>query len=114
MLAAHEWFGVPHHTAFPLGRGTLGGFRWELFDPETMPCVEIASKQGNGEYFGAPYAALPSGVGGTIREGLERKLRFGFVGATDTNIARPGSFTAQEKTPAAAGTDGGVCACPGA
>ena len=97
LLAGHEWFGVPHHTAFPLGRGTLGGFRWELFDPETMPCVEIASKQGNGEYLGAPYAALPSGVGGTIREGLGRKLRFGFVGATDTNIARPGSFTAQEK-----------------
>ena len=97
MLAAHEWFGVPHHTAFPLGRGTLGGFRWELFDSETMPCVEIASKQGNGEYFGAPYAALPSGVGGTVREGLGKGLRFGFVGATDTNIARPGSFTAQEK-----------------
>ena len=97
LLKDHEWFGVPHHTAFPLGRGTLGGFQWELFDPETMPCVEIASKQGNGEYFGAPYAALPSGVGGTIREGLGRKLRFGFVGATDTNIARPGSFTAQEK-----------------
>ncbi len=97
LLQDHEWFGVPHHTAFPLGRGTLGGFRWEHFDPDTMPCVEIASKQGNGEYFGAPYAALPSGIGGTVREGLERKLRFGFVGATDTNIARPGSFTAQEK-----------------
>ena len=97
LLAGHEWFGVPHHTAFPLGRGTLGGFRWELFDSETMPCVEIASKQGNGEYFGAPYAALPSGVGGTVREGLGKGLRFGFVGATDTNIARPGSFTAQEK-----------------
>ncbi len=97
LLAGHEWFGVPHHTAFPLGRGTLGGFRWELFDPETMPCVEIASKQGNGEYFGAPYAALPMGVGGTVREGLARGLRFGFIGATDTNIARPGSFTAQEK-----------------
>ncbi len=97
LLAGHEWFGVPHHTAFPLGRGTLGGFRWELFDPETMPCVEIASKQGNGEYFGAPNAALPMGVGGTVREGLARGLRFGFVGATDTNIARPGSFTAQEK-----------------
>ncbi len=97
LLKDHEWFGVPHHTAFPLGRGTLGGFRWELFDPEVMPCVEIASKQGNGEYFGAPYAALPMGVGGTVREGLARGLRFGFVGATDTNIARPGSFTAQEK-----------------
>lgn len=97
LLKDHEWFGVPHHTAFPLGRGTLGGFRWELFDPEVMPCVEIASKQGNGEYFGAPYAALPSGRGGTVREGLARGLRFGFVGATDTNIARPGSFTAQEK-----------------
>ena len=97
LLAGHEWFGVPHHTAFPLGRGTLGGFRWEHFDPETMPCVEIASKQGNGEYFGAPYAALPMGRGGTVREGLARGLRFGFVGATDTNIARPGSFTAQEK-----------------
>ena len=24
LLAGHEWFGVPHHTAFPLGRGTLG------------------------------------------------------------------------------------------
>ncbi len=97
LLKDHEWFGVPHHTAFPLGRGTLGGFQWNLFDPETMPCVEIASKQGNGEYFGAPYAALPSGRGGTVREGLARGLRFGFVGATDTNIARPGSFTAQEK-----------------
>lgn len=97
LLAGDEWFGVPHHTAFPLGRGTLGGFRWELFDPEIMPCVEIASKQGNGEYFGAPYAALPMGVGGTVREGLARGLRFGFVGATDTNVARPGSFTAQEK-----------------
>lgn len=97
LLKDQEWFGVPHHTAFPLGRGTLGGFRWEHFDPETMPCVEIASKQGNGEYFGAPYAALPMGVGGTVREGLARGLRFGFVGATDTNIARPGSFTAQEK-----------------
>ena len=97
LLNGHEWFGVPHHTAFPLGRGTLGGFRWELFDPETMPCVEIASKQGNGEYFGAPYAALPMARGGTVREGLARGLRFGFVGATDTNIARPGSFTAQEK-----------------
>ena len=85
------------HRISALGRGTLGGFRWELFDPETMPCVEIASKQGNGEYFGAPYAALPMGVGGTVREGLARGLRFGFIGATDTNIARPGSFTAQEK-----------------
>ncbi|MYB77325.1 MAG: DUF3604 domain-containing protein, partial [Chloroflexi bacterium] len=97
LLKEQEWFGVPHHTAFPLGRGTLGGFRWEYFDAETMPCVEIASKQGNGEYFGAPYATLPMGVGGTVREGLARGLRFGFVGATDTNIARPGSFTAQEK-----------------
>ena len=97
LLKDHSWFGVPHHTSFPLGRGTLGGFRWEHFDPETMPCVEIASKQGNGEYFGVPYAALPMGVGGTVREGLARGLRFGFVGATDTNIARPGSFTAQEK-----------------
>ena len=97
LLKDQNWFGVPHHTAFPLGRGTLGGFRWEHFDPETMPCVEIASKQGNGEYFGAPHAALPMGVGGTVREGLARGLRFGFVGATDTNIARPGSFTAQEK-----------------
>lgn len=97
LLKDQEWLGVPHHTAFPLGRGTLGGFRWEHFDPETMPCVEIASKQGNGEFFGAPYATLPMGVGSTVREGLARGLRFGFVGATDTNIARPGSFTAQEK-----------------
>ena len=42
--------------------------------------MEIASKQGNGEYFGAPYAALPMGVGGTVHEGLARGLRFGFVG----------------------------------
>ncbi len=97
LLEGHEWMAIPHHTSFPMGRGTLCGFEWGTFDPDVMPCVEIASKQGNSEFLGAPYAVPPSGEGGTVAEGLERGLRFGFVGGTDTNIARPGSFTEQEK-----------------
>lgn len=97
LLEGREWTAIPHHTSFPMGRGTLCGFEWGRFDPDVMPCVEIASKQGNSEFLGAPYAVPPSGEGGTVAEGLRRGLRFGFVGGTDTNLARPGSFTEQEK-----------------
>jgi len=85
---------IPHHVGYmPCYPGT----NWDKFDPAVMPVVEVFSMHGSNEREGGPFPmnlALngPRSSGGTVVEGLDRGLRFGFIGSTDQHVGYPGAY----------------------
>lgn len=91
---ANEALMLPHHLAYPQGRR---GANWDVFESECTPVVEVYSWHGNGEEDRGPYPYLSGSPGGrqssnTVRAGLARGLRFGFVASSDNHSGFPGAF----------------------
>ena len=108
-LAPVPVIAVPHHVAYVPGyRGT----NWETFSPSISPVVEVYSKHGCGMSEQAPYPYLhtmgPRDWRSTVRAGMARGHRFGFIASTDHHAGYPGSYgdgrlavLAEQKTRAA-------------
>jgi len=86
-----EFFVVPHHTT---RTGKHGEISEEIYPGEDlMPVVEIHSKWGTGEFRGNPNALREVHPGpSTVQDLLNRGLRLGFVGGTDTHATMPAGF----------------------
>ncbi|UCH79253.1 MAG: DUF3604 domain-containing protein [Candidatus Coatesbacteria bacterium] len=73
---------IPHHT--------LGGFRWDHFNPAYDRCVEIVSHWGCSEYAGNPFWKNREWPGGGVVAALDSYYLFGFVGGGDNHNGAPG------------------------
>ena len=88
VLPREDFIIVPHHT-------TRTGKHGEISDdiypgPEWMPVVEIHSKWGTSEYRGNPNALKEIHPGPSyVVDLLNRGLRLGFIGGTDTHTTMP-------------------------
>ena len=85
---------IPHHLAYPQGRR---GANWDSFTSECTPVVEVYSWHGNGEEDRGPFPYLSGSPGGrdsrnTVRAGLARGLKFGFVASSDNHSGFPGAY----------------------
>lgn len=85
---------IPHHLAYPKGRR---GVDWDSFTSQCSPVVEVYSWHGNGEEDRGPYPYVKGSPGGretrqTMRAGLERGLKFGFVASSDDHSGFPGAY----------------------
>ncbi|MBN1903069.1 CehA/McbA family metallohydrolase [Candidatus Sumerlaeota bacterium] len=70
---------IPHHIGWT-------GVDWENHDPDVQPLVEIVSNHGAFEYMGNEPIYHRGGIHGCfVLDGLERGLKFGFVGGSDTH-----------------------------
>jgi hypothetical protein len=89
----HPFILVPHHIGYARG---VRGTNWDTYVQEQSPLVEIYSLHGCSESDEAPYPMLhtmgPRDSRSTVREGLERGHRFGFVASTDQHSGYPGSY----------------------
>ncbi|MCP4593616.1 MAG: CehA/McbA family metallohydrolase [bacterium] len=76
-LRTYEAFAIPHHIGWT-------GVRWDVWDPELIPAVEICSVHGAFEYEGnEPISHRGGTTGSFVRDGLANGLRFGIVGGSD-------------------------------
>jgi hypothetical protein len=85
---------IPHHLAYPSGNR---GVNWDVFCEECTPVVELYSEHGNGEEDRGPFTYFSHSMGGrqtsnTAAAGLQRGLRFGFVGSSDDHAGFPGAY----------------------
>jgi hypothetical protein len=70
---------IPHHIGWT-------GVDWENHDSVVQPLVEIVSNHGAFEYMGNEPIYHRGGIHGCfVQDGLERGLRFGLVGGSDTH-----------------------------
>ncbi len=76
---------IPHHPA-----GEPARIDWDRFDPGFDRLVEISSVHGSSEYHRCPNAVRGSTPGYTVRDALDRGLRFGIIAAGDGHIGHPG------------------------
>jgi len=86
-------FAFPHHIGYRLG---ARGINWASLDPELSPVLEIVSMHGCSEtsIMDRPFlhSMGPSDGHSTVRHGLDRGHRFGFLGNTDHHSGYPGSY----------------------
>jgi hypothetical protein len=84
---------IPHHIGYKSGRR---GIKWNAFDEEFSPVVEIMSMHGASEADQAPYPYLhrmgPRDGRNTLQYGLSMGNIVGVVGSTDHHSAYPGSY----------------------
>jgi len=79
---------IPHH---PLG-GPVPPFKWNAYDPELEPIVEIDSYHGSSETDVGPlpiYNPYDNGMH-NVRHALSLGHRFGLIGSTDNHMGRGG------------------------
>jgi len=78
---------IPHHpirSEFPM--------RWDDWDPDYEPVVEICSAWGSSEYFGNPLQERRrSEPGISVQDALARGFHLGFVGGSDSHWREPGT-----------------------
>ena len=88
VLPADELMVVPHHTT---RTGKHGEIPDEIYPgPDWMPVVEIHSKWGTSEYRGNPNPLKQVHPGPSYAvDLLNRGLRLGFIGGTDTHATMP-------------------------
>ena len=85
---------IPHHLAYPSGNR---GVNWGEFDECCTPVVEIFSEHGNSESDRGPYTFFNHSMGPretsqTVKAGLERGLKFGFIASSDSHNGFPGAY----------------------
>lgn len=82
---------IPHH---PLGGPTFP-FKWDHYDEEMEPVVEIYSYHGNSECEDCPHTIYNPYLTGRhdVRHGLELGNHFGFIASTDCHQGRAGNYT---------------------
>jgi len=91
LRAGEEFFAVPHHTT---RTGKHGEISDTIYPGEAlMPVVEIHSKWGTSEYRGnpSPLKKIHPGPSYAV-DLLNRGLRLGFIGGTDTHATMPAGF----------------------
>lgn len=76
---------IPHHPA-----GQPVCLDWSRFDAGFDRLVEISSVHGSSEYYRCPNALRGSTSGCTVRDALDRGLRFGIIASGDGHIGHPG------------------------
>jgi len=78
---------IPHH---PARLEYL--FNWDYHHPKLEPLVEIFSKWGNSEYYGAPLQETTKvRPGSFVQDALARGYHLGFVAGSDGHVIKPGS-----------------------
>ena len=86
-------FAFPHHIGYRLG---ARGVNWDTVVESLSPVMEIISMHGCSETSVVDRPFLhsmgPSDGQSTARHGLNRGLRFGFLGNTDHHSGYPGSY----------------------
>ncbi|AOF94033.1 hypothetical protein [Sinorhizobium sp. RAC02] len=86
-------FAFPHHIGYRLG---ARGVNWDSVIEDLSPVMEIISMHGCSEtsVMDRPFlhSMGPSDGQSTARHGLNRGLRFGFLGNTDHHSGYPGSY----------------------
>ncbi|MBN1502453.1 CehA/McbA family metallohydrolase [Candidatus Woesearchaeota archaeon] len=80
---------IPHH---PLG-GPVSPFRWDFFDEDVEPVVEIYSTHGNSEHMGCMHEIYNPKKGHSVQHALSKGLHFGFIASSDTHRGLAGNFT---------------------
>ncbi|MFW6125326.1 MAG: hypothetical protein ACOC46_04190 [Pirellulales bacterium] len=87
-LGDGEFFVVPHHTSRP---GKHGEIPDDIYPgPGAMPVIEIHSRWGTSEYRGNPNPLKKVHPGPSYAADLlNRGLRLGFIGGTDTHTTIP-------------------------
>lgn len=83
-----EFFVVPHHITRTKKHGEIGD---DIYPgPDLMPVVEIHSKWGTSEFRGNPTPLKEVHPGPSyVVDLLDRGLRLGFIGGTDTHSTMP-------------------------
>ncbi|CAH1650690.1 MULTISPECIES: hypothetical protein [unclassified Chelatococcus] len=86
-------FAFPHHIGYRLG---ARGINWASFNENLSPVLELTSMHGCSEtsVMDRPFlhSMGPSDGLSTARAGLDRGLKFGFLGNTDHHSGYPGSY----------------------
>lgn len=87
-------FFIPHHIGYKQG---FRGIKWETFDEELSPFVEIISMHGCAESDDTPalpylHTMGPRDRNNTMAGGLTQGHFFGISGSTDHHSAHPGSY----------------------
>ena len=86
-------FAFPHHIGYRLG---ARGVNWDTVVEDLSPVMEIISMHGCSEtsVMDRPFlhSMGPSDGQSTARHGLNRGIRFGFLGNTDHHSGYPGSY----------------------
>ena len=74
---SHQAIMIPHHIGWT-------GVKWETWDDEVIPAVEICSVHGAFEYEGNTPITHRGGIAGSfVRDGLARGIRLGLAGGSD-------------------------------
>lgn len=90
-LPPDEFFVAAHHTTRTGKHGEIGDDVYP--GPALMPVVEIHSKWGTSEYRGNPNPLHEIHAGPSyVVDLLNRGLKLGFIGGTDTHATMPGGF----------------------
>ncbi len=91
LTPSEEFFVVPHHTTRTGKHGEIGP---DIYPGEAlMPVVEIHSKWGTSEYRGNPNPLHQIHPGPSYAvDLLNRGLKLGFIGGTDTHSTMPAGF----------------------
>lgn len=85
---------IPHHVAYAERRR---GFKWDTFDPERTPVVEIFSEHGDSFDAYSTRSMYSHTMGGVISSQtclhqLKAGKRFGFTAGTDDHWGYPGDY----------------------
>ena len=91
LAPGEEFFAVPHHTTRTGKHGEIGE---DIYPGERlMPVMEVHSKWGTSEYRGNPNPLHKVHAGPSYAiDLLNRGLRMGFIGGTDTHATMPAGF----------------------
>lgn len=91
---AKQALAITHHVGYKRG---WRGANFDFHRPATSPVVEVMSEHGCTMSLSSPHDMLRHSMGGrssqqVIERQLERGLRFGFVGSSDTHRGYPGAY----------------------
>jgi len=87
---------IPHHSAYKAAPRS-SGTNWDVFDPETMPLIEIYSMHGSSETDDGPFPMdlswmSPRGTATTVQRALEHGIKAGFMASSDGHNGYPGCY----------------------